>query len=173
MSSVASTKKPPPTQTRLGGEALVETIDGPVEIIRLVGKSIPVLTRLPNGALGFRMMREVREVESAGPLLEVTNDDGQTVRVGRDHVFVRRDGTDVKAANLVVGDRLDVGWSYPEGYAPPDTPEYSPVARGLPWQRSVCISRVEEVDPAPLFGCTVNETRSFFLTFGARSRAQV
>ena len=54
-------KKKPilPTLTRLAGEALVETIDGPVEIVKLVGKVMPVLTRFEGGELGFRMMTQI------------------------------------------------------------------------------------------------------------------
>ena len=33
---------PPPTLTRLAGPSLIETIDGPMEIVKLVGKVMPV-----------------------------------------------------------------------------------------------------------------------------------
>ena len=116
----SSKPEPPPTLSRLSASALVETIDGPVEIIRLAGKSAPVLTRLSDGKLGFRMMTQIRELDPDAPLLQLTNGDGQRVEVGEDHVFVRADGREVRAAELHPGDRLEVGWTYPRGYEVPD-----------------------------------------------------
>ena len=73
---------PPPTMTRLAADAEVESIDGPVAIGGMVGKFVPVLTRLADGQLGFRMMREVREVEATGRILRVVDAGGRAVRVG-------------------------------------------------------------------------------------------
>jgi len=165
--------KPPPTLTRLAPDALVETIDGPVEVVKLIGKATPVLTRFRTGALGFRMMREVREIEAAATLIELTNGDGQAVRVGLGHVFIRPDGREVRAGHLLPGDRLEPGWTYPSGYVPPDASEYDPSIRGRPWEPAVVIVAVRRLPgEKPLIGATVNETRNFFLTFGARCRAQ-
>lgn len=169
----APKKKPIlPTLTRLAGEALVETIDGPVEIVKLVGKVMPVLTRFEGGELGFRMMTQIRELEPEAAVLRVTNGDGQSLRVGLDHVFVRDDGSEVRAADLEVGDRLDSGWSYPEGYELPDAGEYAQGVRGAAWSPSVVVASIDEDQPGPLYGFSVKETKSYYLTFGARSRAQ-
>ena len=164
--------KPPPTLTRLAADALVETIDGPVAVVKLVGKAMPVLTRFQDGALGFRMMREVREVEAEGSLIELANADGQVVRVGAEHVFVRPDGRTVRARELTPGDRLQAGWSYPSGYVPPDAEEYDAAIRARPFEAAVVIASARRVGPGQLFGGSVNQTRNFFLTFGACCRAQ-
>jgi hypothetical protein len=163
---------PPPTFSRLAGDALVETIDGPVEVVKLVGKAAPVLTRFHGGALGFRMMREVREV-GHGALVAIVNADGQRVCVGLEHVFVRADGREVRAGDLVPGDRLDAGWTYPAGYELPDAPEYASGQRGRPWDAAVVVAAVDPAGEGPLFGGSVNETKSYYLTFGARCRAQI
>lgn len=169
----AETKpKPQPTLTRLAPDALVETIDGPVPAVKLVAKVTPVLTRFRDGTLGFRMLREVREVEASGSLVELTNADGQTVRVGSSHVFVRADGREVRAGELVAGDRLEAGWTYPGGYVPPDAPEYAAAIRGRAFDASVLIEAVRKIGEGVLIGGSVNETGSYFLTFGARCRAQ-
>lgn len=157
----------------MAAEALVETIDGPVRIVELVGKFIPVLTRFPGGDLGFRMLREVREIEGQAPLLELTNLDGQMVSVGLDHVFVRSDGSDVRAGDLRPGDRLEPGWSYPPGYGIPEAAEYDQAVRGQAWESAVVVAAVRSLGEGALYGFTVNETKSYFLTFGARCRAQV
>jgi len=162
---------PPPTLTRLAGDAEVESIDGPVAIGGMVGKFVPVLTRLRDGALGFRMMREIREVESSGPILRVVDEGGREVRVGTGHVFVLADGREVRASELAPGAALEAGWTYPAGYVLPDAPEYGS-ARGRTWEPVVRVARVEPAGEGPLFGFTVNETKNYFLTFGARSRAQ-
>jgi hypothetical protein len=142
-----------------------------VQVINLVGKVMPVLTRFRDGALGFRMMREIREVDP-GPLLEIVNADGQRVCVGTEHVFVRAGGGEVRAGSLAVGDRLDPGWSYPPGYTLPDAPEYGADVRGRDWDAAVVVTAVRPNGEGPLYGCSVNETKSYYLTFGARCRAQ-
>jgi len=163
---------PPPTLTRLAGDAEVESIDGPVAIGGMVGKFVPVLTRLRDGALGFRMMREVREVEPAGRVVRVVDASGRAVRVGASHVFFRSDGREVRAGDLAPGDTLEAGWTYPAGYVLPDAAEYGAEARGRAWEPVVRVASIEPAGDEPLFGFTVNETRNYFLTFGARSRAQ-
>lgn len=167
--------KPPPqpTLSRLAADALVETIDGPVRIVELVGKVMPVLTRFPDGSLGFRMMREIREIAPDAELVELVGSDGQRVRLGIDHVLVREDGSEVRAGDVRPGERLEPGWTYPAGYAVPDAGEYAPEVRGRPFERVVVVRSVEPAGQGPVFGFTVNETKRYFLTFGALSRAQV
>jgi len=162
---------PPPTLSRLAEDALVETIDGPVEIVKLVGKVMPVLTRFRDGALGFRMMREIRQLDD-GDLYELVNGDQQRVRLGADHVLVRDDGSEARVADLKPGAALEPGWTYVPGYVPPDAPEYAREVRGAPWRRAVIVTTVTPVGRGPLYGFSVNETKRYFLTFGAMSRAQ-
>ena len=162
---------PPPTLSKLAEDALVETIDGPVEIVKLVGKVMPVLTRFRDGALGFRMMREIRQLED-GELFELVNSDRQSVRLGADHVVVQADGSEVRVADLKPGAPLAPSWTYAEGYTPPDAPEYSAEARATPWRSAVIVTAVNPVGTGPLYGLSVNETKRYFLTFGALSRAQ-
>jgi hypothetical protein len=164
--------KPPPTLSRLAGDALVETIDGPVEIVKLVGKATPVMTRMPDGSIGFRMLREVRELEPEADLLELRNADGQVVRTGADHVFVRADGGEVRARDLRPGDQLRAGWTYPAGYVPPDAAEYAPRLRGKAWAAVVEIAASASAGRGPVFGFSVNQTKCCYLTFGALCRAQ-
>ena len=164
---------PPRTLTRLAGDALIETIDGPMEIAKLVGKIIPVLTRMPAGNLGFRMMTQIREIEPEAPLLALQNVDGQTVVVGADHVFVTADGAEVRASELSSGARLESGWTYPPGYPIPDAEEYAPEIRSRPWETPVVIRSSDPAGRGPVFGGSVSGTKTYFLTFGARCRAQI
>jgi hypothetical protein len=159
--------------TRLAADALIETIDGPMEIVKLVGKTIPVLTRFSGGQLGFRMMTQVRELAPEVPLVRLRNADGQVVVVGEDHVFFNSTGREVRAAELTEGTTLDSGWTYPEGYSIPDAEEYSSEVRGRNWSTPVVVQGREVVGTGPVYGASVSGTKSFFLTFGARCRAQV
>ena len=159
--------------TRLAGDALIETIDGPMEIAKLVGKTIPVLTRMPAGNLGFRMMTQIREIEAETPLLALRNADGQMVLVGTDHVFVAADGGEVRASELTSGARLESGWTYPPGYEIPDAEEYAAEIRAKPWETPVVIRSCEPAGRGPVFGGSVSGTKTYFLTFGARCRAQI
>ena len=162
-----------PTLTRLSADSLIETIDGPVQIVKLVGKVMPVLTRFSDGELGFRMMTQIRELEPQAERLRFTNGDGQVLCVGLEHVFRRANGDEVRASELAVGDELESSWSYPTDYELPDAAEYGAEVRGKAWKTPVFIKEIDEVEPGPVYGATVKETKSYYLTFGACSRAQV
>lgn len=163
---------PPPTLSRLAGDSLVETIDGPMEIVNLVGKVMPVTTRLADGAMGFRMMIHIREIEADAPLVRLENQDGQTLVVGADHVFVAADGSEVRASELQAGAELEPSWSYPSGYPVPDAPEYGEHIRGREFANPVRVTAVSDAGRGAVYGATVKQTAAYYLTFGAKSRAQ-
>ena len=173
--TASNAPKPAParTMTRLAADALIETIDGPMEIAKLVGKTIPVLTRMPAGNLGFRMMTQIREIEADAALHALRNADGQMVLVGTEHVFVSADGDEVRASELISGTRLESGWTYPVGYEIPDAEEYAAEIRAKPWETPVVIRSCEPAGRGPVFGGSVSGTKTYFLTFGARCRAQI
>ena len=166
-------KPPPPTRSRLSGSALVETIDGPVEILTLVGKVMPVTTRFSDGTIGFRMMINIREIAAEAPLLKFRNQDGQSVVVGAEHVFVAADGSPITADAVEEGTELASGWSYPEGYVVPDAPEYAEHLRGKTFTNTTRVTGRVGAGVGPVYGATVKETASYFLTFGACSFAQI
>lgn len=166
-------KPPPPSRSRLAGNALVETIDGPTPILTLVGKVMPVTTRFPDGRLGFRMMINIREISPDESLITLRNEDGQSVTVGVEHQFLQADGNAIAATDVVVGTELDAGWSYPAGYVIPDAPEYAAHLRGKPFAKPIRVVSVEDGGRGPVYGATVKQTASYYLTFGACSLAQM
>lgn len=167
-------KKPaPPTRSRLSANALVETIDGPVEILTLVGKVMPVTTRFADGTIGFRMMINIREIAAEAALLRFQNQDGQSLVVGAEHVFVAADGSPITADAVVGGTELAAGWTYPEGYIVPDAPEYAEHLRGKTFTNTTRVVARADGGTGPVYGATVKETGSYFLTFGACSLAQI
>jgi hypothetical protein len=151
--------------TALTAETLVEAIDGPAKVGALEGKSMPILTRLPNGKLGFRMMGKFVKAPSASPVVRVTFENGQDVRVGRDQVFFRKDMVEVAAGELRPGDALVPSWDYRDGYRPPDLPEQRPADGAL---RVVAVAPEGE---AEIFSAPIRETGRFFLTCGVMLKA--
>ncbi|MEA2624910.1 MAG: hypothetical protein QOD06_955 [Candidatus Binatota bacterium] len=149
----------------LTAEALLEAIDGPVVTGTLEGKSMPILTRFPDGRIGFRMMGKFAKSEAPAPIVRVEFESGDSVRVGAEQVFVKKGGEEVRAADLVPGDALEMAWDYPAGYSPPDLPERRPSDGTL---------RVRATAPdgeADVFSAPIRETGRFFLTAGALLKA--
>jgi hypothetical protein len=151
--------------TSLTAEALVEAIDGPTKVGTLEGKSMPILTRLPNGKVGFRIMGKFAKAPAAIPVVCVTFENGQSVRVGVDQVFFRKGMAEVRAGELRPGDALEPSWDYREGYRPPDLPEQR-AADGTLRVASVTLDGEAETYSAP-----IREAGRFFLTCGALLKA--
>ncbi len=150
----------------LTGESLIETVDGPVAIGGLVGKSITVMTRLPNGRIGFRLFTKIAVAANGVPVLRVTFDNGQAVVVDHGHVFYGRDGGERPVATLAPGDLLDSSAHFPEGYVFRRMDGSTQVSTG-----AVAVARVEPAGEADVYGGIVNETGSYFVTAGVRCKA--
>lgn len=151
--------------TALTAETLVEAIDGPAQVGALEGKSMPILTRLPDGKLGFRIMGKFAKAPSASPVVRVTFENGQSVRVGVDQVFFKKGMAEAAAGSLRPGDALEPSWDYRDGYQPPDLPEQRPADGTL---------RVVSVAPdgeAETFSAPIRETGRFFLACGVMLKA--
>ena len=149
----------------LAGDAQVEAIDGPNVVGALEGKSMPILTRLPNGKIGFRMMGKFLKGAAPAPILKVTLENGESVRVGHDQIFFKEGMVETPAAELKAGDPLIPVWHYKAGYTPPDLPDLRPSDATL---------RVKEVaadGEAELFHAPIRETGIFFLTVGPLCKA--
>src|ERR1051326_4438803 len=145
----------------LTADALVEPIDGPTPVGTLEGKAVPILTRLPSGALGFRIMGKFAKGAAPAAIVRVTFENGQSVRVGADQVFFKKGMEEVAAKDLAAGDAIEPSWDYRDGYCPPDLPERRAADGTL---------RVAAVTPdgeAEIFNAPIRETGRFFLTCGA------
>lgn len=150
----------------LTGESLIETVDGPVAIGGLVGKSIVVMTRLPDGRVGFRMFTKIAVTAAGVPVLRVTFDNGQSVLVDSGHVFYARDGAERPVAHLRPGEPLDSFAHFPEGYGYQRMDGSTATSTG-----GVCVVDVEPAGTADVFGGVVNETGRYFVTAGVLSKA--
>ncbi|MCI5130359.1 MAG: hypothetical protein D3904_02265 [Candidatus Electrothrix sp. EH2] len=100
------------TNPCITGDTLVAVADGrnAVSIQQLAeeGKDIPVFCRNSKGGASVRMMRNPRLTGHNKPILKVTLDDGNSVRVTENHKFVLSDGSVKEAKDLLRGDSLSL-----------------------------------------------------------------
>jgi len=136
----------------------VETTEGAVAMGETPNKGFPVLTRLPDGKLGFRQLIKVVTVEGA-PLVRVVLDSGHSVVVASGHPFFKRGGESVPADQLKAGDLLETAFHYREGYMP----------EGATRPIRATATAVQAVEPAgtgQVLTGTVRDTHALFLTAG-------
>lgn len=150
----------------LSGESLIETVDGPVAIGGLVGKSITVMTRLPNGRVGFRLFSKIAVTAAAVPVLRVVFDNGQSVVVDEGHVFYAAGLIERPVRMLAPGELLDSSAHYPAGYVYRRLDGSTEVSAG-----AVAVASVEPAGTADVFGGIVNETGRYFVTAGVLCKA--
>ena len=150
----------------LTGESLIETVGGPVAIGGLVGKSITVMTRLPNRQVGFRLFSKIAITAIGVPVLRVVFDNGQSVVVDHGHVFYARDAVERPVTELQRGEPLDSSFHFPAGYVFRSMDGSTHISAG-----AVTVAAVEPAGVADVFGGIVNETGRYFVTAGVLCKA--
>ncbi len=136
----------------------IETTEGPVAMGETPNKGFPVLTRFPDGRLGFRQLIKVVTVENA-PLVRVVLDSGHKVVVASGHPFLTPDGQSVPAERLKAGDLLETAFHYREAYVPEGATR--PVRA-----TATAVRTVEPAGTGPVLTGTVRDTHTLFLTAG-------
>ena len=121
-------------------------------------KGFAVLTRLPNGQLGFRQLIKV-QTRDAAPLVRVGLDSGHSVLVAAGHPFFRKGMEAVPAADLRPGDQLETAFHYPPGYLPRDV-------TAAPDAWVVSVRAVEPAGEGPVMTGMVRDTHALFVTAG-------
>ena len=150
----------------MSGDSQIETVDGPVEIGTLAGKKMPVLTRLPDGRIGFRLMTGIECTGEGVAVVRVTVDNGQAVVVDPEHVFFRQGMEECTARALASGDFLETSFHFPAGYELERTNGTTEASAG-----AVRVSGVVDAGHADVFSGTVNETATYFTTAGVLCKA--
>jgi hypothetical protein len=150
----------------LAGETLIETVDGPIAIGGLVGKSITVMTRMPDGRIGFRLFTKIVMTAPSVPVLRVAFDNGHAIVVDAGHVFFAPGGVERPVTALQPGELLDTSAHYPAGYVYRRMDGSTAVSAG-----AVAVSHVEPGSIADVFGGVVNETGCYFVTAGVLCKA--
>lgn len=155
----------PCTTGCLSGDSLIETVDGPMAIAALVGKSMPVLTRLPSAQVGFRLMTKVACTGSGVSVLRIGFDNGQSVLADPGHVFFLRGMIECRADALAAGALLETSFHFPEGYQLRRMDGTTEPSAG-----AVRVTGIEPAGTADVFTGAVNETQSYFTTAGVLCR---
>ena len=142
----------------LATACLVETAEGPVAMAETPNKGFAVLTRLPQGGLGFRQLIKVQTSEPVA-LVRIVLDSGHSVVTATGHPFFRAGMEAVAAADLRPGDRLETAFQYPNGYTPRDLA--SP-----PHAWGISVRAVEPAGDGAVMTGTVRDTHALFVTAG-------
>ena len=150
----------------VAGHVQVESVEGPLAIASLVGKSMPVLTRLASGLVGFRMMTKVTCTATGVGVLSVTFDNGHVAVVDRGHVFYRPGLVEQPAESLAIGDVLDASFAYPPDYVFRRADGTTEVSTG-----GVRVTALVDAGLADVYTALVNETQRYYLTAGVLSKA--
>jgi hypothetical protein len=145
----------------ISGDSLIETVDGPLAIAALVGKPMPVLTRLLNGQVGFRLMTKIACTTTGIGVVRVTFDNGRSVVVDRSHIFFGPDKVERPVGAIAAGEVLDSSFHFPSGYVFRRTDGATETSAG-----GVRVAAIEDAGTADVFGGIVNETHCYFLTAG-------
>jgi len=160
------THEPRCQQGCMSGDSEIETVDGPVAIGTLVGKRMPVLTRLPDGRIGFRLMTEIACAGEGVPVVRVTFDNGHSVVVDPEHIFYRKGMEECVARSLTAGDVLETSFHFPEGYELQRNDGSREPSAG-----AVRVAGIEDAGTADVFTGAVNETATYFTTAGVLCKA--
>ncbi len=150
----------------LAGDSLIETVEGPLAIASLVGKSMPVLTRLPGHRLGFRLMTKIACTAQGVPVVRVTFDNGQHVIVGHGHVFYAREMVERPVESLAVGEMLETSFHFPAGYEFRRMDGTVEASAG-----AVRVQALEDAGNADVFSGIVNQSGCYFATAGVLCKA--
>lgn len=151
----------------IAGDTKVETPEGSMTIKSCAGKAIPVLTRTPDSAILFRMMRDVRKVAEEHPVLRITLETGASFRVAPEQLLVQADGQTIPAAAAQPGTALLPAFHYPTGYAYTADNGEARVS-----DRALKIRSVEPAGAAEVYTLGVNQTGAFFLAAGVLLQAE-
>jgi hypothetical protein len=150
----------------LTGDSLIETVDGPLAIASLAGKSMPVLTRLASQRIGFRLMTKIACTATTVPVLRVTFDNGQSVAVDRGHVFYAPGAVERPVGTLAIGELLDTSFHFPAGYEFARLDGATEISAG-----GVRVRAIEDAGTADVFGGIVNETAAYYVAAGVLCKA--
>lgn len=145
----------------LAADTLVETPEGPMEIRKVAGKEIPVCTRASEGRVRFRLMRNVRAIAAAAPVVQVRLDNGLSFRAVPSQEVYLANLERIALVDLRPGVALYPAFHYPRGY------RYRTDAGRE--EESLAAWRVEAVEPsgeAEVFALRVVPEHCFFVTAG-------
>lgn len=151
----------------VAADTKVETPEGSMTVRACAGKAIPVLTRNAENQVLFRMMRDVRKVADAHPIVAVTLETGESFRVAPEQVLFGADMHPIPASQLAEGVGLMPAFHFPAGYRYRADEGDERVS-----DRALRVARVEPGGTAEVYALGVNQTACFFLAAGVLCEAE-
>ena len=94
------------------GNTEVETVFGPMKFKNMVGKNIPVLTRLNDGKFAWREMHNIRKTKNNAKLVRVFLDNNTHFDCTPEHEIYDINLHKIKAKDLLAGTRLSAFYKY-------------------------------------------------------------
>jgi hypothetical protein len=155
------------TPCAVAADTKVETPEGPLTIRSLASKAAPVMTRTPDGEVRFAMLKEVRKLEGARPVLRITLENGLSFRVAASQVLLKKSFVEARADALRAGDELQPLYSFPEGYVFRSDDGEERTSRG-----SLAVQAIAEDGEADVYSFRVNRTGVFALSAGVLGKAE-
>lgn len=151
----------------LASDAPLLAPEGPLPVGKLVGKTVPVLGRGPNGRLRFHLVGEIRLVAESAPVWKVALENGRFFRAGSEQVVFDPEEKPVRLSDVRPGADLFPAYAYPRGYRyRTDEGEEKISTGGI---------RVVEIGPdgsAPVYAVRLRTGDRFFLDCGILCAAE-
>ena len=151
----------------LAADTKLETPEGALTVKSVAGKAVAVFTREAGGRVRFRMLQDVRKVADQQPVLKVSLENGQALRVTGEQVLYKQGMVEVRADALVVGDLLEPAFFFPAGYRFHDDHNGDARDSAYAWR----VVKVEAAGSADIYTFSVNKTGNFFFTAGVLGKA--
>jgi len=152
----------------LAADTKIETPEGALTVKGIAGKTVAVFTRDANGRVRFRLVRNVRKVSEAQPVVRIMLESGLSFRVGGSQILYRRGGHEVQAQAVAIGDELEPAFHFPAGYRFRDDRIGQERESRCAWR----VTQVETAGTADLYSFGVSKTGTFFLSAGVLAKAE-
>jgi hypothetical protein len=149
------------------GDTKLETPEGALTMTALARTPAALLSRTDDRTVRFAMIKAVRKLAGAQPVLRLTLSNGSAVRVAPNQVLLGRGMIEVRAGELRPGDELEAVFAFPDGYAYTADGGEACTSRA-----SVTVTAVEAAGEADLYAFAVNRTGRFAFAAGVFGRAE-
>ena len=145
----------------------IETPEGALTMSALANKAAAVMSRTDERVVRFAMIKDVRKIGEAQPVLRVTLSNGTSLRVGPSQVVLKLGMLEAPAGQLQPGDELESVFSFPDGYA-----YVTDDGQQMTSRASLTVTRVEPAGNADLYTFRVNRTGRFVFSAGVLGKAE-
>lgn len=151
----------------VASDTRLETPEGPMTVAALAKTPASVFTKSADAKIRFAMLRDIRRIGEQQPVVRVRLASGLAFRVAPSQILFRR-GEPCAARELRPGDELDLGFSFPPGYA-----FRADDGRELTATGGIAVAAVEEAGLADVYEFSVNGADRFLFSAGVFGKSIV